>query len=158
VQGGVPGPWHGRLPHFRLEFTPSNGDELQSEYLLPREHVAAALRALEPIAELIASRLMVCEIRTMAADELWLSMNYQRESCGFHFTWLPGEEAVAPVLLAIEQALEQFDARPHWGKVFSTTPERLHELYPRLGTFERIRQTFDPLRKFRNDLLDRVFA
>ena len=45
VQGGVPGPWLDRLPHFRMAFTPSRGEELQSEYLLPREHALDRDRA-----------------------------------------------------------------------------------------------------------------
>ncbi|WP_222598129.1 FAD-binding protein [Lentzea tibetensis] len=48
-QGGVPGPWHERLPHFRAEFTPSVGAELQTEYFVPRSRAAAALTALSAL-------------------------------------------------------------------------------------------------------------
>src|SRR5690606_2157559 len=75
-QFGVPGPWHERLPHFRAEFTPSSGAELQSEYLMPRRHALDALRALDGIREVVAPVLQTCEIRLVAADDQWLSPSY----------------------------------------------------------------------------------
>src|SRR5690625_7662505 len=68
-QTGEPGPAHERLPHFRLEFTPSNGEEIQSEYFIAREHLAAALAAVMPLGERIRPLLHASEIRTVAADE-----------------------------------------------------------------------------------------
>ena len=154
-QMGVPGPWHERLPHFRLEFTPSSGDELQSEYLLPRECAIETLRALRAIAGRIAPVLRICEIRTIAADEAWLSPSYQRDSVAFHFTWLNDWAAVGPVLGEIEECLAPMHARPHWGKLFRTGPEAVSRLYPRLDDFRRLMRRHDPAGKFRNDLLDR---
>ncbi|MDP9861382.1 MULTISPECIES: D-arabinono-1,4-lactone oxidase [Streptosporangium] len=114
-QMGVPGPWHERLPHFRLDFTPSSGEELQSEYLLPRRHALAALGALDGVRDQVASVLQVSEIRTVAADDLWMSPSYGEETVAVHFTWKKDWPAVRRVLAVVEERLEPFDARPHWG-------------------------------------------
>jgi xylitol oxidase len=154
-QLGEPGPWHARLPHFRLEFTPSNGEELQSEYFVPRARIAEALAALEPIADRIAPLLMVSELRTIAADDLWLSPAYQRDNAALHFTWFRDTEAVLPVLTLIEERLAPFDLRTHWGKVFTADPATVRGQYKRLDDFLALARTMDPAGKFRNDLLDR---
>jgi alditol oxidase len=154
-QLGVPGPWHERLPHFRPAFTPSSGDELQSEYLLPRARAIDALHALQPIAGQIAPVLHISEIRTIAADELWLSPAHQRDTVAFHFTWIKDWTAVGPVLAQVEERLAPLQARPHWGKVFTMSPEAVRGAYPRLDDFRRLMCVYDPAGKFRNDLLDR---
>jgi alditol oxidase len=154
-QLGVPGPWHERLPHFRPEFIPSAGDELQSEYLLPRAGAIDALRALDKIAGRLAGVTHIAEIRTIAADEEWLSPSYQRDSVAFHFTWINDWPAVAPVLAQVEERLAPLHARPHWGKLFGVGPEILSGLYQRLDDFRRLARGYDPGGKFRNDLLDR---
>lgn len=154
-QLGVPGPWHERLPHFRLAFTPSSGEELQSEYLLPRDQATDALRALGAIRDAIGSVLQVSEIRTVAADDLWVSPFYGRETVAFHFTWVKDAEAVTPVVAAIEDTLRQFDVRPHWGKVFSMQPPAIAAQYPRFEDFQELVRTLDPDGKFRNDFVDR---
>jgi xylitol oxidase len=156
-QMGVPGPWHERLPHFRLAFTPSSGEELQSEHLIPRAAAGPALEAVARLGDRIAPVLQISEIRTMAADDLWLSMAYQQDTVGLHFTWIKDELAVAPVVAAIEAALAPFGARPHWGKVFSTPPERLRGLYPRWDDFQALLRRYDPAGKFRNAFMDLYF-
>ncbi|MYV54177.1 D-arabinono-1,4-lactone oxidase, partial [Streptomyces sp. SID3212] len=156
-QSGAPGPWHERLPHFRPEFTPSNGDELQSEYFVAREDGPAAFDALARISDRIAPVLQVGEIRTIAADDLWLSPAYGRDTVAFHFTWIPDTGAVTPVLGAIEEALAPFGVRPHWGKLFTTGPERMRELYERYADFERLTARLDPAGVFRNELIARYF-
>ncbi|MEV8228978.1 FAD-binding protein [Streptomyces sp. NPDC079167] len=152
-QQGVPGPWHARLPHFRLEFTPSNGEELQSEYFVARHDAVAAYEALDRIRQQFAPLLQIGEIRTVAADDLWLSPAQGRDSVAFHFTWVPDTAAVTPVLGAIEEALAPFGARPHWGKVFTTPPAALRELYGHYADFERLTERLDPSGTFRNDFL-----
>ncbi|EKX67361.1 FAD-binding protein [Streptomyces ipomoeae] len=149
-QFGVPGPWHERLPHFRAEFTPSSGDELQSEYLLPRTHAMAALQALDGIRAAVAPVLQVCEVRTVAADEQWLSPAYGRDTVALHFTWVADTAAVLPVVRQVEEALAPFEARPHWGKVFTVPAVELKRLYPRLDDFRALADTLDPTGKFRN--------
>jgi alditol oxidase len=150
-QTGVAGPWFEQLPHFRLAFTPSSGDELQSEYLVPRAALTDALRALDGIREIIASVLHVSEIRSIAADDLWISPAQGRASAALHFTWIADTERVLPVVTAVEAVLEPFDARPHWGKVFTTPPERVQELWEHLPAATRLLSSG----KFRNELLDR---
>ena len=154
-QDAAPGPWYARLPHFRLEFTPSSGEELQTEYLLPIRHGAAALEALERIRDRIASVLQISEIRTVAADGLWLSPCYARDSIAIHFTWVPDLEAVRPVVALVEAALAPFAARPHWGKVFGTEPSSVAEQYERLPDFRQLAADLDPDGKFRNAFVDR---
>jgi alditol oxidase len=154
-QLGVPGPWFARLPHFRLEFTPSRGDELQTEYLLPRGDAPAALRAIDGIRDRVASALQICELRTIAADDLWLSMAYQRDSVGIHFTWRHDTAAVAPVLDELERVLAPFAARPHWGKLFHLNPA---QRYPRWADFRDLRARYDPTGKFSNAMLDGLFS
>jgi alditol oxidase len=154
-QLGQPGPWCDRLPHFRMDFTPSAGEELQSEYLLPRRHALAAFRAVEGLRDLLAPLLQISEVRTVAADDLWMSPCYQRACVAIHFTWVKDAAAVARVLPRVEAALEPFNAVPHWGKVFAMPPARLQSLYPKLPDFQRLLRAYDPDGKFRNAFLDR---
>ena len=86
-QLGIPGPWHERLPHFRMDFTPSNGEELQSEYLMPRQFAFPALLALDGLREEISALCLVSEVRTIAADNLWMSPCYRQDCVSVHFTW-----------------------------------------------------------------------
>ncbi|MDX6298693.1 MAG: alditol oxidase [Nocardioidaceae bacterium] len=153
-QLGVPGPWHERLPHFRLAFTPSNGEELQSEYFLSRGSGVDAVESLWRIRERIAPVLQIAEIRTIAADGLWMSPCYRRDSVAFHFTWVKDIDRVTPVVAAVERALAPYDPRPHWGKLFTMSPELVRAQYERESQFRHLLQHFDPGRKFRNDLVN----
>ncbi|RRS00204.1 D-arabinono-1,4-lactone oxidase [Glycomyces terrestris] len=157
VQQGQTGPWHERLPHFRPEFTPSAGDELQSEYLVDRADATAALRALAGIGERLGPVVQISEVRTMAGDDLWLSPSYGRDTVGLHFTWISDHEAVAPVMAAVEAALEPFSARPHWGKLFSIPMNEVRSRYPRMGDFAKLRARVDPEGKFANDFSAALF-
>lgn len=153
-QLGVPGPWSDRLAHFRMEFTPSKGDELQSEYLVPREHAADALRALRKLSGVLTPLLLVSEIRTIAADRLWLSPNYGRDGIGLHVTWRQDQPAIEAVLPLLEAELEPFAARPHWGKLFDGGAAAVGPLYPRFDDFRALAGRLDPAGKFRNRFLD----
>lgn len=153
-QLGVAGPWHERLPHFRMAFTPSVGAELQSEYFVPLTQARAALRAVRAVQEQLAPHLMVSELRTIAADELWLSMNYRQPSLAFHFTWKPDWPAVQQVLPVIEAALAPFGVRPHWGKLFTMDKATLQSRYERLADFRGLATRHDPEGKFHNAFLD----
>lgn len=154
-QLGAPGPWFERLPHFRLEFTPSAGEELQSEYLVPRADAVAALEAVRGLADRIAPLLQVCEVRTVRADDLWLSGAYGTDVVGLHFTWVRDEAAVTALLPAIEAALPN-TARPHWGKVFTLPGDEVRRRYPRWDDFAALRARFDPERRFANAYLERL--
>jgi xylitol oxidase len=155
-QLGVPGPWHERLPHFRMGFTPSSGQELQSEYFVPREHSCAAIMAVEQLHGQISPHLLISEIRCIAADELWMSPCYRQACTAIHFTWKPEWEAVHRLLPQIEAALAPYRARPHWGKLFTMPHQRLAGLYPRMPEFQQLLRKYDPGGKFRNAWLDRV--
>jgi len=157
-QLGVPGRWYQRLPHFRPEFRPSAGDELQSEYLLPVAHAVPALHALSEIRDRLAAVLRICEIRVIAADNLWLSTCYHQDSVAFHFTWIADTAAVLPVVALLERQLAPFAPRPHWGKVFTTPPETLRASYQRLPDFLALMHHFDPSGKFRNAYIDRLLG
>jgi alditol oxidase len=154
-QLGVPGPWHERMPHFRMDHTPSAGAELQTEYLLPRKHAAEALLAIAGLRERFAPFLQVAEVRTVAADRLWLSTASGRSSVAFHFTWYPDWDGVRGILPEIEDALAPFDPRPHWGKLFTMSPEAVRSAYPRLPAFVALAGVLDPDGTLRNAFLDR---
>lgn len=152
-QLGHPGPPLDRLPHFKMGFTPSHGEELQSEYLVPRRHVRAAITALRQLRDLIQPLLFVSEIRTMAPDHTWLSPSASEPTVGFHFTWRPVERDVLRVLPVLEAALAPYDARPHWGKLHRVSGERISELYPRIGEFRDVARSLDPNRRLVNRYL-----
>ncbi|MFF3818278.1 FAD-binding protein [Streptomyces bluensis] len=157
-QFGVPGPWHERLPHFRAEFTPSSGAELQSEYLLPRQYALDALHALDAVREVMAPVLQICEVRTVAADEQWLSPSFGRDTVALHFTWIDDTAAVLPVVRRVEEALDPYEPRPHWGKVFTVPSAVLRERYPRLGDFRALAGELDPAGTFRNAFVREVLG
>jgi len=154
-QMGVPGPWYERLPHFRLGFTPSSGEELQPEYFVPRSHALEAFRAIYGLRDRIGPLLQISEIRTIAADDLWMSPCYRQACVAIHFTWVKDWDGASQVLPLLEVALAPFEARPHWGKLFTMEPERVRGLYPRLGDFQRLLGRYDPEGKFRNAFLER---
>jgi xylitol oxidase len=157
-QMGVCGPWYERLPHFRMDFTPSSGEELQSEYLVPRQYAFAALQAIYQLREHIAPLLQISEVRTIAADNLWLSPCYKQACVGIHFTWKKDWPAVKQLLPIIEEQLAPLDARPHWGKLFTMSPTRVQSLYEKLPDFQGLLQEYDPQGKFRNAFLDTYIA
>jgi alditol oxidase len=153
-QMGVPGPWYQRLPHFKMGFTPSAGKELQSEFFVPRRDAVKAILAVEKLHEKISPHLMITEIRTIAADDLWMSPAYRQDSVAIHFTWQQDWPAVRAVLPDIEKALAPFGMRPHWGKLFTMAPAELRSRYERLAEFVALAKKFDPQGKFRNDFLN----
>jgi len=149
-QLGSIGPWHERLPHFKLDFMPSFGDELQSEFFVDRKDAAAALAALHAIRAQIQPLLLVTELRTIAADEIWLSEAYGRDSLAIHFTWKPDFEGVSEFLPTLEKTLSPFKERPHWGKLFTAASFNFGELYPKFADWCAYRAGLDPDRKFIN--------
>ncbi len=158
AQGAV-GPWHERVPHFRLDVPPSSrGAELQSEYLVPRRDAPAAWAAVLGLREQLAPLVQIAEVRSIAADDLWISPASGRDSVALHFTWHLDPPAVHAALALLEPRLADLDARPHWGKVNVTPPARLAELYPHLGDFAQMVRRRDPAGRFRNDFVDRVLS
>ncbi len=151
----MPGPWHERLPHFRMDFTPSSGDELQSEFFVPYENAWEAIDAMFEMSDRISPHLLISEIRSIAGDNLWMSTAYDRPSVAIHFTWKPDWKSVRKVLPVIEKRLALFGVRPHWAKLFTISPQTLQSRYNRLPDFRRLLGDYDPEGKFRNDFLDK---
>ncbi|MDQ6480296.1 D-arabinono-1,4-lactone oxidase [Dyadobacter sp. LHD-138] len=153
-QMGVPGPWYERMPHFKMGFTPSSGKELQSEYFVPRKNAVEAIMAISRLADQVGPHLLTSEIRTIAADGFWMSPCYGQDSVAIHFTWKQDWPAVRRLLPVIEKELAPFHARPHWGKLFTMTPEKLKSLYVKLPDFQKLAKEFDPKGKLRNGFLN----
>jgi xylitol oxidase len=152
-QQGIPGPWYERLPHFKMNFTPSSGRELQTEYFVPRDRAYEAILAVEKLRDRITPHLFITELRTIAQDNLWMSMAYQRPSLAIHFTWKPEWPEVSAILPLIEAQLEPFETRPHWGKLFTLAPAKLQSRYARLNEFKSLAASYDAQGKFRNEFL-----
>jgi len=158
-QLGVPGPWYDRLPHFRMGFTPSAGKELQSEYLLPRRHAVEAILAVERLRDRVSPHLLISEIRTIEADDLWMSTCYRQPSVAIHFTWRQDWPEVRRLLPLIERELSPYRPRPHWGKLFTMAPSELRSRYEQFENFVKLASEYDPKGKLRNTFLNtNVFA
>lgn len=157
-QMGVPGPWHERLPHFRMNFTPSSGKELQSEFFVPMSDAVPALKAINDMGDKWFNDLFISEVRTIAADDLWMSPNYKRPSVSIHFTWKQHTEAVMKLIPVVEEQLTRFGARPHWGKLFTIPPADLRARYERFADFRQLLAEYDPKGKFRNEFLDSIIG
>ena len=154
-QMGIPGPWYERLPHFRMNFTPSSGAEIQTEYFVPRSRGYEAILAVETLRDHITPHLFITEIRTIKADNLLMSPAYKQDSMAIHFTWKPETPEVLAVLPLIEAKLAPFNARPHWAKVFTMPPERLRQVYGNIAQFEPVVRQYDPQGKFRNEFIEK---
>lgn len=154
-QGGVAGNWADRLPHFRLEFTPSNGDELQSEYFVPRADAPAAINALRSLGEEISPLLQISEVRTIRRDDLWLSPASGQDTVAFHFTWLPDQPAVEALLARMERVLPS-SVRPHWGKLWQMDPAEVVARFENWDRFADLRSRLDPERRLVNGFLRRL--
>jgi len=158
-QMGVVGPWYERLPHFRMGFTPSSGDELQSEYFVPRRNALEAFEAVARLRDVVSPHLFISELRTIAADDLWMSTAHGRDSLAIHFTWKPDWPSVQKALPVIERELSPFGVRPHWGKLFTIEPAVLQSRYERLDDFKKLARELDPAGKLQNRfLVSTVFA
>jgi alditol oxidase len=153
---GAAGPWSERLPHFRLDSPPSNGDEIQSEYFIDRGSGAAALDAVRRLSPVITPLLLVSEFRAIASDRLWLSGSYGRETLAIHFTWRNQPDQVSAALTEVEAALAPFGARPHWGKLTHIQAGQPELLYPRLGDARALFERLDPAGRFSNHRLERL--
>ncbi len=154
-QMGVPGVWYERMPHFKMGFTPSAGKELQAEYFVPIEHGYAAMMAMEKLHEQITPHLFISEIRSVAADDLWMSPCYKKDCIAIHTTWKQEWDEVMKFLPLVEEHLAPFNPRPHWAKLFTIPPAQLQSRIEKLADFKQLIQQYDPKGKFRNEFLDR---
>ena len=156
VQLGMPGPWHERLFHFPVSQKASAGAEIQSECFVARADAQAAFKALHAVQDRFASALFVSEVRSVAADTLWMSTAYGQETIGFHFTWKPEWETTLAAVKVVEEALAPFRPRPHWAKIFTIAPQAIRPLYTRLADFQALASRLDPEAKFRNELIEQT--
>jgi xylitol oxidase len=153
-QLAIRGPWHERLPHFRMEFTPSSGEELQSEYFVPIGYAQQAIAAVNELRDKISPHLLISELRTIDSDTFWMSPCFHQPSLAIHFTWKQNWKAVSDLLPLIEQALSPYAVRPHWGKLFTLDRVTLQTRYKKLPEFRKLAEEFDPKGKFRNEFLN----
>jgi xylitol oxidase len=153
-QMGVPGPWYERLPHFKMGFTPSSGEELQAEFFVPRQQAVEAIKAVQTLHNEIKRFIMITEIRTIDADNFWMSPCYHQPSVAIHFTLKQDMEGVNTLLPKIEEKLAPFNAKPHWGKLFTIPPATLQARYEKMTEFQKLIQQHDPQGKFRNEFLN----
>ncbi len=152
-QMGMPGPWYDRLPHFKMDFNPSAGEELQSEFFVPRENAVAAILAIEKLNDQIFPHLFISEIRAIAADDFWMSPCYHQDSVAIHFTWKPHVKEVMELIPKIEGTLAAFNGKPHWGKLFTMNPKALKQQYEKYPDFLELTKKYDRERKFKNHFL-----
>ena len=140
---------------FPMVFDP-NFDEL--EYYVALERGPQALHAVR---ELMLTRLpdsvYPLEVRTVGADDAFLSPQYQTATTSISVSGKPGTD-YWDYLRSIDALLAEFDARVHWGKLHFLTPERLQALYPRADDFIALRRELDPEGIFLNDHLRPLFA
>ncbi len=156
TQLGMPGPWCERLPHFLLDKVPASGEEIQSEYFVDRAHALDAIEALRAHRPEMGDIFMIGEIRTVAQDDLWLSMAYGRETVAFHFSWYMHPARLAELQPRLDALFAEFDARPHWGKTSAYGGEYLEQVYPKYGEFRELRRRLDPRGVFVTPFLERV--
>ncbi len=152
-QMGIVGPWYQRLPHFKMEFQPSAGRELQSEYFVPLEHAYEAIMAVAELSRKISPLLFISEIRTVKKDELWLSPAFGQDVVAIHTTWKQEIPEVMALLPEMEAKLAPFSPRPHWGKLFTFSPEQISTMYPKFGAFQDLIRQYDPQGKFQNEYI-----
>lgn len=151
------GLWSNKIYHFRPDAPPSSdGDELQTEYFVKYADLPEVLRKLYQIAPKFRHLVQITEVRAVKADNLPLSAARNQDVVGIHMTWFRDLEGVWNVLPLIEEVYAQFEAQPHFGKLFRSTPERIQRLLgENLYNFKRIAASVDPEEKFKNNFVRR---
>jgi len=145
-----PGLWSHRLPHFRSDEVPSVGAEVQSEFFVERALMGQAIERLRSIGDALEPVIMVSEIRTIGADNIWLSPQYQRDCAAFHFTWHHDVVAAHAAADLVTDTLAPLRPIPHWGKVFDPRRFDFDQLYPNLRSALACFQEWDPTSTFTN--------
>lgn len=156
-QFGVAGSWADRLPHFKMNFTPSAGEEIQSEFFVDRSDAPAAIAAIDAVGADIADALLISELRTVAADDLWMSPHVGRDSLAIHFTWVPDQLLAEAAARTVANAIGDLAPRAHWGKVFDPAQFDLGQ-FDRLAEFIALVDRADPNGRFRNEWYQSIFT
>ena len=154
-QMGIAGPWFERMPHFKMGFKPSAGKELQSEFFVPIEHGYEAMMAVETLQEQISPYILISEIRTINADNFWMSPCYKKTCVAIHTTWKQEIDSVMKLLPLFEEKLAPFNVKPHWAKLFTLSPSVLQQRYEKLADFKHLVNQYDPGGKFRNEFVNK---
>ena len=136
-----------------MGFTPSSGKELQAEYFVPARNAVDAFMAVQRMGKEIGPHLFISEIRTIAADKLWMSPAYMQDMVAIHFTWKQEWPAVSKLLPKIEGELAPYNVKPHWGKLFSIPGSVLASRYAKMNDFKVLARDYDPNGKFVNEFL-----
>jgi xylitol oxidase len=152
-QMGIAGPWYERMPHFKMNFNPSTGKELQSEYFVPIEHAYEAMMAIEKLSGKITPHLFISEIRTINADTFWMSPCYKKTCVALHTTWKQEVDTVMDLLPLMEEQLAPFNPIPHWAKLFTMPAAIVQSKYEKMADFKQLLAKHDPNGKFRNEFL-----
>ena len=145
-------------PSHDVFVTPRRVRFLESEYAVPRESLLDVLAELRAgVARLADPVMFPVEVRVAAADDIWLSTAYGRDSAyvAIHqYAGLP----YADYFQLFESIATAVGGRPHWGKMHGCSAAYLSSVYPRFADFVRIRDSLDPARLFANDYLTQVFG
>jgi FAD-linked oxidoreductase len=132
----------------------------ETEYALPREQAGAALSALRGLIEDHSLHInFPAELRFVAADDGWLSpMSGRSSAClgAYIGPDMPSERE--RYFSAFAERMQDFAARPHWGKAFRHRADYLRTVYPDYDRFVALRDRLDPQRRFQNDFLSRVLG
>jgi L-gulono-1,4-lactone dehydrogenase len=142
----------------RVFVTPRRVRFVESEYAVPRESLAGVLAELRRAVPRLAEPVMFpVEVRVAAADDIWLSTAYGRDTAYIAIHQYAGLPYRAYFDL-FESVVAQVAGRPHWGKLHSLDAGRLSPLYPRFGDFLGVRAQVDPENRFGNPYLSRVLG
>jgi xylitol oxidase len=154
TQRGIPGPWYERLPHFKMGFKPSTGKELQSEFFIDKSQAAAAMETMQGLGATISPHLFISEIRTIRADDFWMSPAYKKDCVAIHTTWHQTEQVEKEFIPMVQNALSKYEPAPHWAKLAVADKAAIEKSYPKLAEFRQLCNRFDPEKKFRNEYLE----
>jgi L-gulono-1,4-lactone dehydrogenase len=130
----------------------------ESEYAVPREHVVDVVRRLRDWIDVSGSRIpFPIEVRVAAADEIWLSTAYGRDTA---YVAIHQYHRLAhdQYFQAFERIVAEYGGRPHWGKLHTLGASELRERYPRFDDFLAVRDRLDPDRVFENSYTRQVFG
>jgi FAD/FMN-containing dehydrogenase len=128
------------------------------EYMVPADRGREALEVLRNLMlTKHTDQISPVQVRWQRADEAYLSAQYHRDTVSLSVSGQVGTD-YEPFLRELDHELQQFDARPHWGKVHYLTRDRVESLYPRYDDFQRIRRQFDPKGIFLNPHLRELFG
>lgn len=128
----------------------------EMEYHLPFEVGARALREVLTLMERDFPEVYFpLEVRSVMADETWLSPFYRRATCSIAVHHDAAEDPAA-FFRAVEPIFRKYDGRPHWGKMHSLSARDFATLYPRFRDAMEVRRDIDPDNRFISPYLAKI--